>query len=482
MGFFSFGTRTSPEAARHAENAALVAAIYKTRAVIEFTLEGTIITANPLFLQAMGYSLPEITGKRHSMFVDPDYATSVSYKEFWRRLNAGDSFTAKFARQAKGGRAVWIQASYVPILGPDGKPNKVVKFADDITAIEEAAARMEADRAAAAAEASAVVEALSTSLGNLAAGDLETRLSAPFPAAYERLRADFNTAIERLGSAMARIAGGAASIRQAAADVAEVSDDLARRTQEQAGTVQNALGAMQQITTVLRQTTEGATKAGTVLISARQDAAGSREVLDQTVTAMTAIEGSAREIGSIIGLIDEIAFQTNLLALNAGVEAARAGDAGRGFAVVATEVRALAQRSADAAKQIKTLISASGAQVGEGVRLVHATGEALQRIAGQVSALDGVVSQITKAAGAQESVIGSIQTAMQGLDKTTQHNAAIVSQGAGTAQELAQQADGLEGMVGQFKTGVAPATVVRMPPPRVVSPRPGPGKFIRIQK
>jgi len=482
MSLFKFGRRGNAETTEQVERSAVVAAVYKTRAVIEFQLDGTIITANENFLRVMGYSLDEVRGRKHTMFVDPDYASSTTYRDFWQRLNAGEASTDKFPRVHKSGRRIWIQGSYVPMLTAQGKPYKIIKFADDVTAAEERAARLAEDKASLDAAVLTVVEALSGSLARLAAGDLQTRLSTPFAAAYEQLRGDFNTTVERLGAAISGVAVNSTAIRQAASEIAQTSDDLARRTHDQAETVRQTVSSMRDIASIVRQTSEGAGQAGTVLATARDDAAQSRAVLDQTVAAMTAIESSAGEIGSIIGLIDEIAFQTNLLALNAGVEAARAGDAGRGFAVVATEVRALAQRSAEAAKQIKTLISASGTQVGEGVRLVHATGDALQRIAAQVGALDTVVSQITKAAGQQDGAIAAVNGAMQKLDQATQQNAAIVQESAAASANLAQEADGLESLIAQFKTGAPSAGQARLPPPRVAAARPGPGKFVKLAK
>jgi methyl-accepting chemotaxis protein len=176
-------------------------------------------------------------------------------------------------------------------------------------------------------------------------------------------------------------------------------------------------------------------------------------VVSDAVTAMSAIETSARQISKIIGVIDEIAFQTNLLALNAGVEAARAGEAGRGFAVVATEVRALAQRSADAAKEIKTLISASGQQVESGVRLVSETGKALARIVTQVERLNRLVSDIAASAQEQSTGLNEVNTAVNQMDQVTQQNAAMVEQSTAASHNLASTADGLAELVAQFRIG-----------------------------
>jgi methyl-accepting chemotaxis protein len=195
----------------------------------------------------------------------------------------------------------------------------------------------------------------------------------------------------------------------------------------------------------------------------RADATASGHVVRDTVGAMQGIEASSRQISNIIGVIDEIAFQTNLLALNAGVEAARAGDAGRGFAVVASEVRALAQRSADAAKEIKGIISASGAQVETGVKLVDATGRALERITGQVNQLSELVIEIAKAASQQAAGLKDVNDTVAEMDKVTQTNASMVAQASAATHSLAGEATDLGQLVGEFKIGVAPAEPASRP-------------------
>ncbi len=221
---------------------------------------------------------------------------------------------------------------------------------------------------------------------------------------YAALKNDFNAAAAGLEDAIRTIAGVASQIGPGTQEIAQASNDLSRRTEQQAASLEETAAALDEIAATVRQTADGATRATTEVASARTDAERSGQVVGQAVAAMGAIEDSSRQITQIIGVIDEIAFQTNLLALNAGVEAARAGDAGRGFAVVAQEVRALAQRSAEAAKEIKTLISTSSQQVEAGVDLVGQTGEALNRIVGRVAAIDDLVRQIS--ASSQEQASG----------------------------------------------------------------------------
>ena len=240
------------------------------------------------------------------------------------------------------------------------------------------------------------------------------------------------------------------------------ADDLSRRTEQQAASLEETAAALDEITATVRRTADGARGAREAVREAQAEAERSRQVVGDTVQAITGIEASASQVAQIIGVIDEIAFQTNLLALNAGVEAARAGEAGRGFAVVAQEVRALAQRSADAAKEIKVHIGDSNRQVEAGVKLVGRTGEALQRIAAQVSAIDGIVSEIAASAQEQAAGLSQVNTAVNQMDQGTQQNAAMVNRSADASRDLVAQADGLAGLVGRFKVDAHAASQRRV--------------------
>jgi methyl-accepting chemotaxis protein len=298
-----------------------------------------------------------------------------------------------------------------------------------------------------------VVEGLKAGLSDLAAGDLTVRLSLAVAQEYESLKSDFNSAMESLQRTMAAIAGNTSGVKAGAAEITRASDDLARRTEQQAASLEQTAAALDEITATVNKTAEGAKVARDLVNATRQDAEESGKVVGETVQSMGGIETSSREIGNIIGVIDEIAFQTNLLALNAGVEAARAGDAGRGFAVVATEVRALAQRSAEAAKEIKMLISASGTQVETGVKLVGATGKALSRIVEQVSRLNGLVVDIAASAQEQATALAEVNNAVNAMDQTTQQNAAMVEQSTAASHGLAGEAEELFRLVGRFSIG-----------------------------
>ena len=322
-----------------------------------------------------------------------------------------------------------------------------------------------------------VVTAVGAGLERLAEGDLTFRLADDFPADYRKLRDDFNEAMSRLQDTMKVIVGNAAGIQSTTGEISQAADDLSRRTEQQAASLEQTAAALDEITATVRKSAEGATQAKSAVDRTRGGAEQSGRVVDQAVLAMQEIERSSAEIGQITGVIDEIAFQTNLLALNAGVEAARAGDAGKGFAVVAQEVRALAQRSAEAAREIKTLINSSSEQVGQGVKLVGQTGEALRRIVAEVVEVDALVTEIAASAHEQSTGLAEVNTAVNQMDQVTQQNAAMVEQSTAASHALANEASALASLVSRFRIGETPAAIPAARVPVQVAPtapRPAP--------
>jgi methyl-accepting chemotaxis protein len=317
--------------------------------------------------------------------------------------------------------------------------------------------RLEAERQAAEQQQAAAVAALGVALSRLASGDLSVRIDGALSPEFERLKTDFDNAASALDKAMGAVSRGALDIRAGTDDIARAADDMAERTEQQASTLQETAAAVEQLTATVEQTAKSAKAVSAQVREAAADAQTSGEVVTRAAEAMTQIESSSAKVSQILGVIDEIAFQTNLLALNAGVEAARAGDAGRGFAVVAQEVRALAQRSAEAAKEIKTLIADSSRQVGEGVDLVGRTGEALRGIVAKVGVIDTLVDEIAASANEQAAALGQVNVAVNQLDQVTQRNSAMVQQSTSAAHALRAEAADLSNHVGGFRTGAVQA-------------------------
>jgi methyl-accepting chemotaxis protein len=441
-------------------------ALSRAQAIIEFTPTGEILNANENFLDVMGYRLDEIAGKHHSLFCEADYVHSEEYRAFWRKLAAGEFVAQEFKRIGKGGKVVWIQASYNPIFDMNGRVFKVVKFATDVT-----------DRVNA-------VESLAAGLTALAQGDLVSRIEAPFTQTLEKVRVDFNNSIEKLESAMRVVAQNAQAIAASSGEVRSASDDLARRTEQQAAAVEETAAALEEITQTVADSARRAEEAATLVTETRRGAEQSGGVVRNAVDAMSQIDKSSHEISNIISVIDSIAFQTNLLALNAGVEAARAGEAGKGFAVVAQEVRELAQRSAGAAREIKALINTSSEQVKHGVSLVDETGRALVEIVRQVGEIDANVSAIVVASREQATGLKEINNAVNAMDQGTQQNAAMVEQTTMASRSLAHEADNLRNLLSQFRFGQhSSATVATRRPDARISALPAPrprAKAVRV--
>ncbi len=427
-----FATDVTATKLAAAEAAGQLAAIGKSQAVIEFSPTGDILTANENFCSALGYQLGEIKGRHHSMFVQPAMVSSPEYREFWAALGRGQFQAAEYLRIGKGGKEVWVLASYNPIFDLNGKVAKVVKFATDITGRKRA------------------VSDLGEGLARLAEGDLRCRIEQPFGADLEPVRMAFNDTVERFSSIVAQLRSTSSTLKTATGEILSGANDLAERTTKQAAAIEETSAAMEQLAGTVNENAKRAEQANAKARIVSHTAEESGEVMAQANTAMDRISSSSSKISNIIGMIDDIAFQTNLLALNASVEAARAGDAGKGFAVVAVEVRRLAQSAAGASSEVKVLIEQSANDVKDGSRLVADAAGKLTSMLSSARENTELMNAIASASAEQSNAIAEVTTAVRQMDEMTQHNAALVEQTNAAIEQTEGQASELDRIVEIF--------------------------------
>ncbi|TWT39152.1 methyl-accepting chemotaxis protein [Blastopirellula retiformator] len=371
-----------------------IAAISKSQAVIEFNMDGTVIDANDNFLGAVDYSRSEIVGQHHRMFVEDDYARSRDYQDFWARLNRGEFDSGEYKRIGKGGKEIWIQASYNPIFDLNGKPFKVVKYASDITA-------------------------------------------------QVNLRHDMATLIEDVNE-------NANQFSATSGTVSETSQMLAQGAQTQSAAVEEISASTQELISSISGIRDRSSETNRLSADTNQIAVEGGQAVTKSGEAMDLIKASSEQISEIIQVISEIASQTNLLALNAAIEAARAGEHGLGFAVVADEVRKLAERSSDAAKEISSLIKESTSRVNNGVELSAQAGNALQRIVAAVESTSGKITEIAIAADEQMNMANEVYGAIQQVADVTEQATAASEELAASSEELGAQAVVLRDLVDNF--------------------------------
>lgn len=422
-GLFGGSTRT-----QRADLHGQLTAIHKAQAVIEFDLQGQILMANPNFLSTMGYSLPEILGQHHSLFVETQERASAAYASFWRKLGQGTYDSGRYKRIAKDGREVWLQASYNPIVDHRGKPFKIVKYATDITSQQSENADAQGQLTAISKVQAMIEFELDGTI--ISANDLfletlgytsaeitgqhhrmfvrpEERNTADYVEFWRKLARGEHDAGQYLrigkGGKQVWIEASYNPILDASGrpfKVVKYATDITRRF-----TAAQMLGVAVQ---GLKQNAERASEANELAKQASDVAQQGGQNVQSVVSTMQAITQSSRRISEIIGVMDNIAFQTNILALNAAVEAARAGQHGRGFAVVAAEVRSLAQNSATAAREIKDLIKASVTQVDSGAALVQSAGKTMEDIMASSRRVTEIMGEVVDASHTQSSQLDQV--------------------------------------------------------------------------
>ncbi|MEL6450722.1 MAG: methyl-accepting chemotaxis protein [Pseudomonadota bacterium] len=432
-------------------HAAVIEGIDSTQLRLEFDADGICTEMNAIAEDRLGQPCDGARVVSLETIFAPDQCDETLPDALGAAVKAATPVRGQFDIVGADGATLVVEGGFLYVRGQTDALERAIFIAADVTRAEANMRKAQKAQAQVAEDQTRVVTALGQALHRMSEGDLRADLAEAFPADYEKLRLDFNRAIEALRGAMMTVTQNVDSIRNETSEISSAADDLSRRTERQAATLEETAAALDELTSSVQSAAEGADAASKMSAEAQANAEQGGEIASKAVTAMDGIKMSSQEISKITTVIDDIAFQTNLLALNAGVEAARAGEAGRGFAVVATEVRALAQRSSDAAREINTLISNSSAQVQQGVELVDRTGTALSAIVHSVADISNRVAEIASSARQQSAGLNEINVAVNELDHVTQQNAAMFEETTAASHALTSEADALSAAVAKFR-------------------------------
>ncbi|NSX56340.1 methyl-accepting chemotaxis protein [Parasulfitobacter algicola] len=433
----------------------------------EFDANGQFIHGNDAFLTITAQAQDVLVGMTLSQLLTPIHANYDISERLYESRDVSDVFSV-----SDNVSTHHIAGSFSVQHASNGAVEAIIFIGSDITDMtSQSDEKLEIQKTVIEAQSNAL-DALRTGLKKLSAGNLAVDIGQPFAVDYDELRQDFNMTARNLSDAMNGFLENADGIRHEAAEISASAEDLSQRTERQAATLEQTAVALDQMTSSVKSAADGAARANSIVVDAKASAEASSGIVQETISAMGEIQNSSGEIAKITDVIDEIAFQTNLLALNAGVEAARAGEAGRGFAVVASEVRALAQRSSDAAREINQLITTSRDHVNRGVDLVGETGEALRQMVGSISDVATQVSEIAVSSQEQSSGLDEINTAVNQLDQVTQQNVAMFEETTAASHALTKGAEELKRTVSKFQTGAKTIKPVQLSTPPKVEPKP----------
>jgi len=414
------------------KNAAILEGIKKCYATIEFLPDGTIVEANENFLSTVGYSLDEIRGKHHRIFMPAGEADTADYSEFWRKIGSGESFSGIFKRVNKLGEPVWISASYMPIHDRDGKMRRAYKIAINLS------------------QEKLATDALIAGIEGLATGRLDTRIDDKFSGTFLDLKNKFNSMVERLKKVFGDVEQGATRLSDLGTKSGTNATDLSASAKSVASTVNESNSITSSLAQAVQTIASDAQDTSGSLDEAASKSQELKGILSSTIETMTEVDHLAVEVAKVTKVIEDFTSQTKLLSLNATIEAARAGEAGAGFAVVAKEVRVLSERCQKASTEINELISASNQKISEGVEFANSAGVALGVVTEMVDTTSERFKSIVENTSEHSQNMSELQSKLDQIQKESEILEALADDNASASHEILTAANEMHQSLSSF--------------------------------